>query len=199
MRPLLRYWGPVNGSGGKPPQWPGGRGKRVYAYLKNFPALPDLLKALNDRGNPTLVFVDGIDRATQQRFASPTLRFEDERLDLAQVGRECDLAILNANHGTLSQLLLAGRPVLQLPLALEQRLLAEAVCRLGAGEIAPPMSGKAEVIERKLDRMLSDDEGERYAQAARRFAAAHADFDPQRQRQEMLERVEQLLAAPPRF
>ena len=83
--------------------------------------------------------------------------------------------------------------MLQLPLALEQRLLAEAVCRLGAGEIAPPMSGKAEVIERKLDLMLSD-EGERYAQAARRFAAAHADFDPQRQRQEMLERAEQLLA-----
>ena len=202
-RPHLRYWGPVNGSGGKPPQWPAcsergrtaGRGKRVYAYLKPFPALPDLLTALNGRGNPTLVFVDGIDRATQQRFASPTLRFENEQLDLAQVGRECDLAILNANHGTLSQLLLAGRPMLQLPLALEQRLLAEAVCRLGAGEIAPPTSGKAEVIERKLDLMLSD-EGERYAQAARRFAAAHADFDPQRQRQQMLGRVEQLLAAP---
>lgn len=124
------------------------------------------------------------------------MRFENKRLDLAQVGREYDVAVLNANHGTLTELLLAGRPVLQLPLALEQRLLAEAVCRTGAGEIAPPVRGRAPEIERKLDLMLADDGG-RYAAAAQRFAERHADFDPQRQRREMLGRAEGLLSSAP--
>jgi hypothetical protein len=189
-RPGGRYWGPINGTGGKPPAWPDGRGKRVYAYLKRFPALNDLLAALRDRGNPTLVYADGITPATRARFESATLRFETERLDLARVGAECDLAILNANHGTTSTMLMAGKPILQLPLVLEQQLMAAAVRRLGAGEAAPVKDGSAEPIGRKLDLLLTDG---RYGQAAAQFARCHSDFDPRRQRQDMLRRCDELL------
>src|SRR5205807_5906136 len=103
-------------AGGKAPLWPEGKGKRIYAYLKGFPALPQLLQHLKRVGNPTLIFVDGVDRKTQERFASPSIRFETEPLDLRQVSSECDVAILNGTHNTACTMLLAGKPSLQLPL-----------------------------------------------------------------------------------
>lgn len=189
-----RYWGPINGpGGGKPAEWPaGGSGKRVYAYLKRSPALVPLLEALHARGHSTIVFADGIDGEVRRRFASDALRFEDERLDLAQVGRECDLAVHNGNHGTLTELLLAGRPMLQLPITLEQQVLSRAVCRLGAAEAVAPRAASPETIGEKLDALLADDQ---YARAAGGFAERHRDFDRARQRQEMLGRVNQLLGS----
>lgn len=117
-----RYDGPVIGTGGEAPRWPeGGEGPRVYAYLKPSPGLPHVLAALRDRGCPTLVSPDGISRAMREQFECATLRFETRRLDLAQVGAACDLAVLNGNHGTTCAMLLAGRPILQLPRTLERR------------------------------------------------------------------------------
>jgi UDP:flavonoid glycosyltransferase YjiC (YdhE family) len=194
-----RYWGAVNGAGGRPPRWPDGRGKRIYAYLKPFPALPALLEELARRGNPTLLLADGIDPDLLRRFRSPNLRFETERLDLLQACRDCDVAVLNANHGTTSAMLLAGKPVLMLSLHPEQRLLAEAVCRLGAGERVAARAGTAEEVRAKLDALLSDTAG-RYARAAEQFAGRHAGFDPARQEREMLHRLGEVLAgraAPP--
>ena len=49
QRTGARYLGPADlacGSGGAPCQWPDGRGKRVYGYLKNFPSVGALLDAL---------------------------------------------------------------------------------------------------------------------------------------------------------
>ena len=198
-RPGARYWGPINGpGGGKPVVWPGGgggRGPRIYAYLKRCPALPALLEALAGRDHSTVVFADAIDGATRRRFASAALRFEDEPLDLAQVGRECDVAVHNANHGTLSELLLAGRPMLQLPITLEQQVLARAVCQFGAADVASAARATADEFGRKLDLLLTDG---RYARAARDFAGRHGGFDRERQRQAMLERVGQFLPSRPR-
>jgi len=182
------YWGAWPNVGGKAPAWPEGDGKRVYAYLKSFAGLPRLLALLNELRFPTIIYVDGIAAKVQERFRSPTLRFENERLDLQQVGRECDLAILNGTHGTTVSMLLAGKPMLQLPMYLEQGMNAAAVGRIGAGLTAAPV--KPEQIAIRLMTLLHD---QRYAEAARRFAANYAEFDPQRQIEKMLERVDGLL------
>jgi UDP:flavonoid glycosyltransferase YjiC (YdhE family) len=183
------YWGFWTTAQGKSPQWPDGREKKIYAYLKPFSALPDLLKGLNELGHATLVSVDGIDEKLQARLASPTLRFENERLDLSQVARECDLAIMNANHGSTIYMLMAGKPTLQIPLTLEQGLFGRAVRRMGAGLDA---SGRnpAQLMD-KLQTILSSDH---YAEAARRFAATHAGFDAVAQTQRMVNRIEELAA-----
>ena len=47
---------------------------------------------------------------------------------------QCDVAVLNGGHGVTSQMLLAGKPVLEIPLAMEQRLLTSAAAWL------PPLS-----------------------------------------------------------
>jgi UDP:flavonoid glycosyltransferase YjiC (YdhE family) len=184
------YYGPVHSPGGVAPAWPDGEGPRVYAYLKNFPALPAVLGALAERGHRTVVYGDGLPAEVRRRFASPCLRFETRRLDLARVGAECGLAVHNANHGTLCQLLLSGRPMLQVPITLEQKVLARAVDALGASETVPARDADAGEVGRKLDALLGEP---RYAEAARRFAAKYASFDPAEQVRRMVERVEGMM------
>ncbi|MGA2618302.1 MAG: hypothetical protein ABSF26_11875 [Thermoguttaceae bacterium] len=183
-----RYWGAWPNVGGKRPDWPGGQDQRVFAYLKPFRALPFLLEQLSQLRYPTIVYGDRIDRSLRQRFQSATMRMEDEPLDLAEVGRTCDLAILNGNHGTTVAMLLAGKPVLQVPITLEQDIFSAVVARLGAGLSAGPE--RPEEIGVNLVTMLGSDE---FAAAAGSFAARHADFDPQRQIDAMLRRAQELL------
>ena len=85
-------------------------------------------------------------------------------------------------------MLLAGKPLLLLPLMLEQRLTADAVVRLGAGERAAPNDVAS--VREKLDALLGSDG---HAAAARRFAENHADFDPAAQVEKIVRRVEELL------
>jgi hypothetical protein len=193
--PPVRYWGTLphmsQGARARQPEWPEGHGKRIFAYLKPFPALAPLLEHLGRLGCPTIVYGDEIDPRLRERLGGGAMRFEVEPLDMAEVGKTCDLAILNGNAGTTVALLLAGRPSLQVPIYLEQCHFAMAVRRLGAGLTAS--SDRPQQIADALTRMLAS---ESYAEAARRFAARHADFDPQRQVAGMLNRIEGLLRQP---
>jgi hypothetical protein len=202
------YWGPVIAgadAGGDEPQWPQaskpltpalspeytGEGvKRVFAYLKAFRDLPNVLHALADAGHATLVYAEGVAPGLRRRFESQALRFADGPLDLSRVGRECDAAVLNGGHGVTAEMLLAGKPIVQVPLALEQRLTADATRWMGAGESAS--AGSVDALRAALDAVLSDG---KYADAARRFADRYAAFDPRRQREAMLDRARELLLA----
>lgn len=187
-----RYWGPVHAPGGKAPEWPAGNGKRAFAYLKNSPAVGEVLAALADLGGPAIVLSDGIDPAVRKRFASvPNLRFETQRLDMARVRAECDLAVHNANHGTLCQLLLGGKPMLQVPITLEQQVLARRVGQLGAAETVIARGAEArDEIRAKLHAVATDP---RYTEAAGRFAKKYSDFDAAEQMERMVARVEELI------
>jgi hypothetical protein len=167
---------------------------RVFAYLKNFPALPELLAALRDGGHPTIVVCDGVPRELREKFATcPTIRFEDRPLDLRHVAERCDLAVLNAGHGATAAMLLAGVPALLVPIHLEQGLLARAAVRNtnGAAVEANPKDGPRLVAA--FNEMLASLPPRKAA--ARAFAARHASQDPHKQVEQMAERVEELLAA----
>ncbi|HZN68726.1 MAG TPA: hypothetical protein VFB66_25835 [Tepidisphaeraceae bacterium] len=161
--------------------------------MKSFPALPDLLAALRDGGHATTVVCDGVPRDLREKFsACPTIRFEDRPLDLRLFAEHCDLAVLNAGHGATAALLLAGVPVLLVPIHLEQGLLARAAVRNtgGAAVEAGPKDGPRLVAA--LNGMLSS--LPHHTAAARAFAARHASFDPHEQVRRMADRVEDLLA-----
>src|SRR5205823_12707778 len=98
-------------------------------------------------------------------------------LDMGRATAECDVAVLGGGHGATAEMLLAGKPVLELPVALEQRMTAEAVERLGAGLRAA--TDDVESVRSSLVRLLGDDG---YARMARRFAGRYAAFDPRVQR-----------------
>jgi hypothetical protein len=176
-----------------PPRWPDGNGRRVFAYLKASRSLPRVLHDLQERGCPTLLYVEGVDPAKlRKRFGRPSLRFEDRPLDLGLVAPECDLAVLNGGHGVTAEMLLAGKPILEVPLVLEQTLTAEAVRRIGAGEAATIKQGSPWEGDKLLEALLTEP---RYGRAARSFAERHAAFDPCCQRQALLERAHDMLGA----
>jgi len=187
-----RYAGPVNAPGGKPPDWPDAPGKKVYAYLKPFPALKPLLAFLKEHRIPSIVCLDPLSPTTREPFACETLRFETARLDLAQVGQTCDLAITYGAHATTVALLRAARPTLHLPHFLEHTLNARAAARTGAALIAKPDDPAAVISQLQT---LLDDDTDRYAHAAHRYADRHAQFDPMRQASIVLDRVESVLSS----
>jgi hypothetical protein len=206
-----RYWGPVTswkdeGGGMKDegvtdaasdssfiPQPSSFGCRKVFAYLKDFPALPDLLAALEAGGHETTVVCDGVPAAVRERFAaSGRVRFEDRSLDLRRAARGFDLAVLNAGHGATAAMLLAGVPALLVPIQLEQGLLARAAvrntgaCLGGSAKDGPALVGR-------LAEMLEPEGFARRSQAAKRFAAKYAAFDPAEQVRRMVQRVEGLI------
>lgn len=109
-------------------------------------------------------------------------------MDLARAAKECDAAVLGGGHGATAEVLLAGKPVLEVPGALEQRLGAEAVKRLGAGLDAP--AKEPQRIGEALEALLA---GDRFSAAARRFSQRYTRFDAAEQRERMLGRAEELI------
>lgn len=182
------YFGVWSTPGGRAPRWPNAPGKRIFAYLKPFPAVAGLLEALQRERQPAIVFLDPLDPKLRARFESPGLRFETEPLDLSGVGASCDVAILNGGHGSTASMLLAGKPLLEIPLYLEQALNAGAVVRLGAGLSAD--LGKPEEIASKLAELL---QCEQYGIAARQFAARYMDFKPQESIENIVGRMEKIV------
>jgi len=165
-RNASRYWGTWSSAAGKVPNWPTGRKKRVFVYLKPFIGLYDILLALRQFDQNTLIYVDGITSELRGEFECDTFKFETEPLDLTQVAKQCDLAVLNGGHASTCTMLLAGRPTLQLPFFLEQMLMADAVSRYGLGLGVDPMHGQR--VLKALGKLLSDPA---YAESAKKFAA----------------------------
>jgi UDP:flavonoid glycosyltransferase YjiC (YdhE family) len=185
--PEAHYRGAWTERGGQPPRWPSGSGPRIYAYLKPFPALPQVLAFLKQRACPTLIFMQRTDDALRRQFSSSSLQFVEERLDLSITASQCDLAIVHGTHGTVFSLLMAGKPTLQLPIYLEQGLLAALACRTGAA-LQPPIGNPIQIC-RDLELMLTST---KYATSACQFANTHQGFDAEEQNHQMVARLEQL-------
>jgi UDP:flavonoid glycosyltransferase YjiC (YdhE family) len=181
------YWGTWAGEWGSPPRWPKGRKPRVFAYLKPFRALPALLEMLRRSGLAALVYLSGVDEPAARNLSAGNLRVVGEPVDLGRAAQLCALAILNASHGTTSSMLMAGIPILGIPLHLEQFLVAKRVATAGAGQIAS--QDAPDQISSALQRLLADP---RFRQRAREIAARHASFDPASQVERIADRIETL-------
>ncbi len=186
------YRGPLGTSIGCAPIWPDTEGKRVFAYLKPTKVIPVVLRALEEQEFCSLVYVERAPFRLKAYYESARLRFAPGPVDLEAVGRQCDLVILNGGHGSTASLLLAGRPILQVPANLEQALTGLAVERMQAGLcVNPERPGEA---PRKLRALAGSDE---FGAGAARFAAAHQDFDPAAVIEGLVERLCALTGAPP--
>ncbi|QDU59416.1 hypothetical protein Pan216_02440 [Planctomycetes bacterium Pan216] len=182
------YWGPPPLVPGAAPEWPEGDGPKIFGYLRAFPILPTVLDRLNELGHPTLIYPSGIDESLLKRCESATLRFQRDRLDLAHVRREADLAILNANLSTTIAMLMAGIPTLMFPVTLESQMVAARAVMMGAGLMV--QGNQPNEVVRQLDRMLESD---KYAANARAFADRYADWDCDAFGTRVADRVEELI------
>ena len=181
-------WGDI---GGTAVNWPIVDGPRVLLYLKMFPALPALLQMLRHAKLPTLATITGASTEFIQRENSESIHVSSEPLDLVRAAGECDLAILNAGHGATAMVLRAGAPILQIPLVLEQFLIAKRSIEIGAAQMAS--SDSAEQIANAFQRLLTD---RRFTDAAEKFSHRYRDFDPASAVQGIAERIDSLAGFP---
>lgn len=177
QRQEAAYWGMWSLRHRRQAEWPEGMGPRIFAYLKPLAGSQDplaMLAALRDVGLPSLVYMAAADSPRLRRYETPHLRLTSEPVDIRSVAAACDVAILNGNAGTSTELLLAGVPQLNVPLFLEQTVFSKLVAAQGAGLVANPR--RPEQFGPRL-RMILD--GDAYRGAARRFAQRHAGFRAQ--------------------
>jgi len=126
------YLGVRSAGKGKKPQWPQLPGKRIYAYLRPFDYLESVLKSIRASNQPTIVYSNAINQELLDKYQSDNICFEKELLDLQQVAEQSDFAITYASHDTCAQLMLAGCPVLMIPLQKEQHILTTQAVKTGA-------------------------------------------------------------------
>ena len=159
----------------------------MFAYLKRYPALPAIVSLLARSGAPCQVVVDGLAPEAVRRLSHPNVRVTREPVDLDRAAREADVAIHHAGHGTSAALLRAGKPMLTIPLVVEQFLTARRIVSLGAGQLASA-DAPAQAAQ-GLERIVNDP---RFREAAAGVARRHARFDPEAAIADVATRLERL-------
>jgi UDP:flavonoid glycosyltransferase YjiC (YdhE family) len=177
-----RYIGPLFVVGdGLEEYWPAGGELRIFAYLNVGPEIPSVLEALEASGASVIAIIPGIDDKLLDRFSRGRFRICTAKVKLTHLLPDMDLAVTNANHGTTSIALLAGVPLLCIPITIEQWLLSVNIERLGAGT-GIRRDRVADEFSTALDRTLADG---CYRESAKKIALKYAGYD----RQRVVERV----------
>jgi hypothetical protein len=181
------YWGPAPLPKASPPVWPVADGPKVLAYLKPFPALPAVFEHLRAQRYPTLVLGSEMPGIVKSAFTGSTIDFPSTLVDVGHAVRDCDLTITNASHAVTAASLLAGKPVVMIPIVLEQAILAKRIVESGVGIWAYPhkpvdiVSAIHSVIRNPV-----------YRRRAEEFATRYRSFDAQESITRMAASIDQL-------
>ena len=141
---------------------------RVLAYLKRGRELP-VLDALVWLGWHGDIYAPALSAEQASHYFRHGLHISREPFSMADRLQACGLVICHSGHGMVAQALLAGKPLLLLPLQVEQRLLSHRVQQLGAGvlpEDASDIDGLCNALQ-----VLADDAT--YRDSATAFAQTH--------------------------
>jgi UDP-N-acetylglucosamine:LPS N-acetylglucosamine transferase len=182
------YVGSVAQLPGEHTPWPGTSSLRVFAYLKPFPELPQLLQHLKRRSVSTLLYGPSLPRDIITRYHGGNLHFTQTLVDIAYVSQSAALAITNAGHNLSLEMLLAGVPLLSFPLLLEQHVLARNIDSLGAGKYCSPW--RSDRIGSTLDALLDEPS---FSQVAQTFATRYAHLNATTQAKALAARIEALV------
>ena len=183
-----RYWGATFAlDEGVAPEWPEGRGAKILAYLSTaYRDFDRLTKALGELPHRIVAHVPGFEPPPRSRHES--IVFSARPLNMAAAIAECDLVLCHGGHGTVSLALLAGRPLVVLPIYVEQLIVARNVATLGAGTLVR-MDSRNPPYARRVTETLRDAS---HAERAREFAGQHREFDGARQLDGLVRRCEEL-------
>jgi len=173
-REAANYFGIGYSQAGESPVWPTGRGSKVFAYLKPHNALAELLNLIRQLGLPTLIKGDQLPDSIERQFAGPTIKFADKLQDMIKVANNCELGITNGNPTTTTQFLLAGKPVLMIPLHIEQLIASKAIERIGCGIAVDYLQEQPFSYPTAVSQLIAT--GNKYRQAAQNFANTHSDY-----------------------
>lgn len=133
--PAQRYWGSLPAAGhGAPAHWPPGTAPAVFVYVKGqYGPIEQVLAALRASPWRVLAFIPGCPPALAAATASPRCSIVTEPVDMVEVCHAADAVVCNSGAGTVATALHAGKPLVMLPMHVEQFLVARRVQSLGAG------------------------------------------------------------------
>ncbi|GAB2842168.1 glycosyltransferase [Pseudoduganella ginsengisoli] len=170
----LDWLGPVFAQGGGiAPKWPAGSGPKVFAYVKTEHGQhAKVLQALAQAGCRVLCYLPEVANGMAPPVQSPAILYARKPVDVTAALSQADWCVCHGGEATVAQALLAGVPLLLLPMQVEQYLLSRRIATAGmAVNIpAPPPDWHA-----ALRTVLSN---ATLARQARAFAARHAAFSP---------------------
>lgn len=130
---------------------------RIVAYLKpSYPHFTLLVQALAECNAPVFIVCPRGNPEVLQPFASNTLAFSTDVIDLPKAISTADLFVGHGNSGSVKESLILGKPVVVLPIQLEQLLIGQKLQSLGLGKIVERMT-TAQSLAVELNKMLSDD------------------------------------------
>ncbi|MGD9953589.1 MAG: glycosyltransferase [Burkholderiales bacterium] len=181
------YYGvPKSGEGRGAPEWPAGRGPRVFGYLYSyFAGLDPLLTALEGVQARTLLLCRGANADLVRRHSDGSVRVLNEPMAASRMLPQADVVVCHGSHQMTAQSLLAGKPLLMLPTQLEQFLIMRRVVRLGAGLGIDPSVPDAD-YGKAIDTLGAASHGA----AARGFAQRYAGHDADAALATMIQRIE---------
>ena len=158
-RDNCRYIGSINDDSlGALPSWPNSKGRKVFAYLKTrFKHLETLLALLARAETNTIAFVPGLSEKLRKKFTSTSLIFSTEPLQLRALAQQCDYAICHGGTGTVSVFADAGKPMLCIPLQVEQMMFSTRVAETGLAKVFP-LGGKNNELKPLFQNFFGDNE-----------------------------------------
>lgn len=194
LPPGQAWFGPTFEAGqGEPPHWPDGTGPRVFAYLRaQHPDHAAVLQALAHLGCRTLCYMPEVAHGKAPPVVSAHIHYARGPVDLGQALPGCRLTVSHAGEATLAQSLLAGVPLLMLPLQAEQFLMANRVEEAGAG-LNAALRPRPLACAPLLQALLEADGP--HAQGARAIGQRHAGFHHTSQTAQLVQALLSLLQA----
>ncbi|MFO8154498.1 MAG: hypothetical protein R6U87_00535 [Thiohalospira sp.] len=159
------YWGLLTSSRQQPDQlWPPGEGPRVLGYLRTEQkGFEPLLRALGGMRVRGLIHAPDCPEELARTLSTPQLRLTREPLNLDRLADECDLGVGYGSPGFVTDLLLAGKPLLLAPIHMEQAMLSRRLFDQSCAEMAPPHWKEGDYVE-ALTRLIEEPEWTREAE-----------------------------------
>lgn len=114
------------------PSWRPGARRKIFAYLKpHCRDLPELVRQMSGCADDVKIYISGIP-ATRIEIPA-NVEILNRPANLGSVVESCDVVVCHAGHETVVTTLLGGKPLLLIPLQMEQWLTARQVVRSGVG------------------------------------------------------------------
>jgi UDP:flavonoid glycosyltransferase YjiC (YdhE family) len=125
--------------GSAPPSWPAREGPRIFAYLQSdYVHIDAAMTALVASNARCLVYLRGAAPTLRQKYQSPNVAFSADLLDVDAAVAACDLCVFHGSTATAMDVLRGGKPMLLLPVQLENFLLSERLEKLGIARVVRP-------------------------------------------------------------
>lgn len=145
---------PAEAKDGAEPEWPAGKGQKVFALIRSSRGAEKLLEGFKASGQPVLAMVPRLPKEVADKFEGGNVKLASGKFDVARAIAASDVVVVHGAHGSVIGALRHGKPVLVLPLNTEHRLVGARVVEQGCGVM--PDSFDEKTIPDALAKLAGD-------------------------------------------